>query len=186
MQIASFFVFAFFFLPGLQGLEMFPFKPCMLSTGVWGKLTFWWLLCMLEMLVGCRVWLQMCLYAAVVMIKYWCGNLLTSFGEPSTKIVGIFPVCFPKLLFQPDEAQLHIGYGWSFTFLLGFTGDHLLIGYQRHLSRNSDGLGFFLFGSCHSCIWYSQVSPSYFLVYFRMNFYPEMLCGRTELALGWI
>lgn len=40
------------------------------------------------------------------MIKYWCGNL-TSFGELSTKIVGIFPVCF-KNFFYPDEAQLHL------------------------------------------------------------------------------
>lgn len=117
MQIASFSPLPFFFLlASLQGLEMFSFKPCMLSSGVWGKLTFWWLLCMLEMLVRMQGLVADVPLCCCCKIKYWCGNLLTSFGEPSTKIVGIFSVCFPKLLFHPDEAQVHIGWGWSFTF----------------------------------------------------------------------
>lgn len=131
-----------------------------------------------EMLLRCRVWLQMGL-CAVVMLKYWCGNLLASFGEPSTKTVGMFSICFPDLLFCLDEVQLCVGWRWSFAFLLGFTRNYVLTSYWWHLSRNAYGLFF--------SVWYlsllyllHSVSPSYFLAYFKINFYPVTFCGKQN------
>lgn len=132
-----------------------------------------------EMLLRCRVWLQMCL-CAVVMLKYWCGNLLTSFGEPSAKIVGMFSICFSDFLFCPDEVQLHFGWRWSFAFLLGFTRSYVLVSYQQHLSRNSYGLGFFSVWNLPLLYLLHSVSPSYFLVYFKMSFYPGILCRKQN------
>lgn len=134
-----------------------------------------------EMLLRCRVWLQMCL-CAVVMLKYWCGNLLTSFGEPSAKIVGMFSMCFPDFLFCPDEVQLHFGWRWSFAFLLGFTRSYVCISQLSTASQQKFFWHVFFFPVWNLSLLYllHLVSPSYFLVYFKMNFYPDIFCRKQN------
>lgn len=94
------------------------------------------------MSVRCRVWLQMCLYA-VVMIKYWCGNL-TSFGKLSTKIVGIFPICFENFSFILMKPSFTLAKVEALSIKFYFC-DCLVISYQWHLRRNSHGLGCFFY-----------------------------------------
>lgn len=138
-----------------------------------------------EMLLRCRVWLQMCL-CAVVMLNYWCGNLLTSFGEPSAKIVGMFSICFPDFLFCPDEVQHHFGWRWSFAFLLWFTRNYVLVSYQWHLSRNSYGL-VVLFCLELVTLVFSPLSLSQlFFNVFQDEFLSWYLLWKTELAMVWI
>lgn len=132
-----------------------------------------------EMLLRCRTWLQMCI-CAVVMLKYWCGNLLAFFLEPSAKIVVMFSICFPDFFFWPDEVQLCFGWRWSFAFPLGFTRNYVLTSYQWHLSRNSYGLVFFF------SVWYLSLFSQLFFSVFQDEFLFGYLLWETELTVGWI
>lgn len=179
MPVVSFFFFPFFFSSKFARLRHVFFQTLHVVHWSLKKPDFLMTVIYAEMLLRCRVWLQMCL-CAVVVLKYWCGNLLASFGELLIKIVGMFSICFPDFLFCPDEVQLHVGWRWSFTSLLGFTRNYVLTGYQWHLSRNYYGLVFFSIWYLSLLYLFLSVSPRYFLVYFKLNFYPDTFCGKQN------
>lgn len=177
MPVASFF-FLFRFLLSLQDVGMFSFKPCMLSTGVWRNLTFLWLVFMLRCYWGQGLVADVPLCSCNTEVLMWksADFFWEAFNKDSWYVFNMLSRL--SLLFWWSPASLWVKMKFCFSAWVYnglYLGQLSMASQQKFLWH-----GFFSVWNLSLLYLLYTVSPSYFLVHFKMNFYPGIFCRKQN------